>query len=142
VRVLAASQAADAAAVSTIQEGQPSFAPEQYPGTHEGPLQANAAGLAQPEAWWLQAGEGQQRVTHYSEGLLLGNPNNPKPNPNPPPHPPPLTPTPTLTLSPNPNPDPKPRPSPSPDPIQATAGSTPRTSPPPLPSATVSATRA
>jgi hypothetical protein len=106
VRVLAASQAADAAAVSTIQEGQPSFAPEQYPGTHEGPLQANAAGLAQPEAWWLQAGEGQQRVTHYSEGLLLGNPNNPKPNPNPQP------PTPSPAPNPNPNPNPKPQPQP------------------------------
>ena len=54
------------------EEGQPSFAPEQYPGTHEGPLQPNAGGLGQPEAWWLQAGEGQQRVTRYSEGLLLG----------------------------------------------------------------------
>ena len=54
------------------EEGQPAFAPEQYPGTHEGPLQANSVGVSQPEAWWLQAGEGQQRVTHYSEGLLLG----------------------------------------------------------------------
>jgi beta-glucosidase len=54
------------------EEGQPSFAHEQYPGTHEGPLQPNAGGLGQPEAWWLQAGEGQQRVTRYSEGLLLG----------------------------------------------------------------------
>lgn len=47
-------------------EGQPAFTAEQYPGRHEGPIEA------QPEAPWLQSPEGLQRVVRYSEGLLLG----------------------------------------------------------------------